>query len=302
MIRLDDLQVFVQTTDCGSFSTAARQLDLSPAFASNAIQRLERELGIRLFIRTTRSLRLSEEGERYLPHARTILAALDNGTQALASGRGEIAGTLRLSAPSDFGRNILLPWLDEFQALHPKLQLHLRTSDRPADLLRQPLDAVVRYGILADSALVAMPLAPGNRRSLCASPAYLSKHGIPATPEALTQHNCLRYVWSEQTFERWSFHLPRGSQTVTVTGNRVSDDADLVRRWALAGHGIVYKSRLDLLPDIRAGRLVELFPAAYGDPAPLNLVCAHRSALTPLLQRLREFLQACCARDARLPD
>jgi DNA-binding transcriptional LysR family regulator len=291
MIRLDDVQVFVQTADAGSFSAAARQMDITPAFASSAVQRLERALAARLFVRSTRSMRLSEDGERYLPHARTALAALDSGNQALARARGKIGGLLRLSAPSDLGRNLLLPWLDVFQQRHPKISFQLRISDRAADLLREPVDAAIRYGALVDSSLVARPLAAHNRRALCAAPSYIERHGLPKTPEDLLKHNCLRYVWGEQIHERWSFHLPRGVRTVSVSGDRISDDADVVRRWAVAGLGLTYKSRIDVSPDLRSGRLVEVFSGSYGEPAPLHVVSAHRSMLTPAVQRLCDFLQ-----------
>jgi DNA-binding transcriptional LysR family regulator len=162
MIRLDDLQVFVQTADAGSFSAAARLIDTTPAMASNAVQRLEKELGTRLFVRSTRSMRLSDDGERYLPHARAMLASLAGGSQALAEARGEIAGPLRLSLPSDLGRNVLVPWLDEFQTRHPRLSLQLWISDRAADLLRHPIDAAIRYGALDDSGDVAADIAAGR--------------------------------------------------------------------------------------------------------------------------------------------
>ena len=294
MIRLDDLDIFVQAAEAGSFSAAARQLAIAPGQASAAVMRLEQALGARLFVRSTRSLRLSEDGERYLPHARAMLLAQSKGQQALAQARGELTGPLRLSAPSDFGRNVLLPWLDEFQHRHPGLSLHLRISDRAADLLRQPLDAALRYGELSDSGLVALPLAPGNRRALCASPAWLARHGPLAGPQDLRRHNCLRFVWSEQVHERWHFCGPDGDVTVAVRGNRVSDDADVVRRWALAGEGLVYKSRLDLMEDLVAGRLMELLPPDVGEPAPLNLVCADRARLTPALLMLRDHLRERC--------
>lgn len=277
-MRLDDLRVFVQTADAGSFSLAARQLDIAPAYASGAVMRLERAIGTRLFVHNTRHLRLSEAGERYLP-------------RALALGQDEIAGPLRLSAPSDFGRNILLPWLDDFQQRYPRVSVQLSISDRAADLVRQPPDAAIRYGELMDSSLVAQPLATDLRRALCAAPAYLARFGTPDSPQALRQHNCLRYFWGDTTYEHWRFHLARETQTVVVSGDRTSDDTELVRRWAVAGHGRVYKSRLDLLPDIRAGRLREIFPAGYGEPAPLQLVCAHRSLLTPAIQQLLVFLR-----------
>lgn len=291
MLRFDDIQVFLQAVDSGGFSAAARQLNITPALASRAIQRMEESLGVRLFLRSTRSMQLSEDGRRYLPHARATLQAITSGRLALAEAQDEISGTLRLSVPSDIGRNVLLPWLDAFQARHPKISFQLRVSDRPADLLRLPLDAAIRYGVPPDSNLIAQSLAPDNRRALCASPAYLERCGIPRTPDDLRKHNCLRYVWGTQVHERWSFHTPRGLQWVTVTGDRVSDDADVVRRWAVAGFGLVYKSRIDVSPDLHAGRLIQLFPSAYGEAAPLNLVIAHRSLLTPAVQRLHEFLK-----------
>src|ERR1700731_2325209 len=126
MIRLDDLQVFVRAADVGGFSAAARELDIAPALASSAVQRLERGLGIRLFVRSTGSMRLSEDGERYLPHARAALAAITNGHAALVERRADIAGPLRLSLPSDLGRNVLQSWVDDFRTMHPRISIQLR--------------------------------------------------------------------------------------------------------------------------------------------------------------------------------
>jgi DNA-binding transcriptional LysR family regulator len=294
MIRLDDVQIFVHTVDFGSFSEAARQLNIAPGHASASVQRLEKALDARLFTRSTRNMQLSEAGERYLPYARAMVGAREQGEQALANDRCALSGPLRLSAPSDFGRNLLLPWLDDFQRQHPGLSLHLKMSDRAADLIRQPLDAAVRYGTLPDSSLLAMKLVDNNRRALCAAPSYIKRHGAPTKVDDLRRHNCLRYVWSEQIHERWRFTLPGGDRSVAVTGNRISDDADAVRRWAIAGEGLVYKSRLDLIDDLKAGRLVELFPPEYCEPAPLHLVCAHRAQLTPAVNELTAFLRERC--------
>ncbi|MBF3017324.1 LysR family transcriptional regulator, partial [Pseudomonas aeruginosa] len=170
MLRYDDLQVFVHTSDSGSLSAAARQLEISPAVASAALKRLENELEVRLFARSTRSLRLTPEGDAFLLHARASLRSLEEGRRLLQGGKDQIAGVLQLSAPSDFGRNLLLPWLDEFQARYPQLSLRLLLGDRVTDLYRQPVDVAIRYGAPADSSLVALPLAPDNRRVLCAAP------------------------------------------------------------------------------------------------------------------------------------
>ncbi len=170
MLRFDDLQLFVRAADLGSLSAAARVMDMSAAVASAALKRIEQQLGARLLARSTRSLRLTAEGEGFLEYARAALSNLDEGRRLLASGQDQVSGILQLSAPSDFGRNLLLPWLDAFQREHPKLTVRLLLGDRIADLFRQPVDIALRYGEPEDSSLIALPIAPHNRRVLCASP------------------------------------------------------------------------------------------------------------------------------------
>jgi DNA-binding transcriptional LysR family regulator len=294
MLRSDDLQVFVLTAELGSLSAAARQLELSPAVASAALKRLERQLGCRLLVRSTRSLRLTDDGEAYLPHARSALQSLLEGRQLLAGGKASISGTLQLSAPSDFGRNVLLPWLDEFQLQHPRLSFRLLLGDRNADLFRQQVDVALRYGLPEDSSLVALTVASANRRVLCASPGYLGVHGAPRSLAELADHNCLRFMLAGRVHERWCFSDGRRQLEQAVSGDRISDDADVVRRWGLAGRGVVYKSWLDIAQDVQAGRLVVLLPELLGEPTPLNLICAHRAHLGERVRLLREHLIERC--------
>jgi DNA-binding transcriptional LysR family regulator len=294
MLRFDDLQLFVRTADAGSLSTAARALDVSPAVASASLKRVERQLQVRLFVRSTRSLRLTPEGEQFLVHARIALQSLEDGRRLLAGGRDDIGGVLQLSAPSDFGRNVLLPWLDEFQQAYPRLSLRLLLSDHMADLYRQPVDIALRYGEPEDSSLVAQPIAPANRRVLCASPGYFAAHGKPLQPEQLGGHNCLMYLLGGRLYERWSFAQGKQEMSVAVRGNRVCDDADVARRWALAGRGIVYKSWLDVAQDVRGGRLEMVLTDWLGEATPLNLICAHRAQLSKPVHLLREFLRERC--------
>lgn len=296
MLRLDDLTVFVRTADRGSLSAAARELEISPALASAAVKRLEAELKLRLFARTTRSLRLTEEGEHYLRHAREALRLLKEGHDTLIQGQETLGGMLKISMPSDLGRNMVVGWLDAFQALYPKVTLQLGISDRVSDMYRQPVDIAIRYGRQEDSSLIAMPLAPENRRVLVASPEYLKQHGKLATLADLTRHNCLRFMLDDVIHDHWSFyHDPHAApETIHVNGNRSADDADVVRRWAVAGLGIAYKSRLDVNPDIRAGRLQVLLPDVLGEPTALHMVFMHRSQITPTVLQLRDFLRAQC--------
>lgn len=294
MLRFDDLQLFVRAAELGSLSAAARVMDLSPAVASAALKRIEQQLGARLLARSTRSLRLTAEGEGFLEHARAALSSLNEGRRLLDRGQDQVSGVLQLSAPSDFGRNVLLPWLDEFQRQHPKLTVRLLLGDRIADLFRHPVDIALRYGEPEDSSLVALPIASGNRRVLCASPDYLARQGEPREVEQLAQHNCLLYMLGSRVHDHWRFHDGKREFGLTVTGNRFSDDADVVRRWALAGVGVAYKSWLDVAGDVQAGRLKVLMPSLRGERAPLNLLCAHRAQLGKPVNLLRDMLKARC--------
>ncbi|MGN8274402.1 LysR family transcriptional regulator [Pseudomonas sp. SMV71] len=302
MLRFDDLQLFVRAADLGSLSAAARVMDLSAAVASAALKRIEQHLGARLLARSTRSLRLTAEGESFLEYARAALSSLDEGRRLLTSGQDQVSGVLQLSAPSDLGRNLLLPWLDEFQREHPGLTVRLLLGDRIADLFKQPVDIALRYGEPEDSSLVALPVAADNRRVLCASPEYLARHGEPRQLEQLAQHNCLLYMLGSRVHDRWCFHDGKREVSLTVSGDRFSDDADVVRRWAVAGAGIAYKSWLDVSTDVLAGRLKILLPHLQCERAPLNLLCAHRAQLSKPINLLREMLQVRCAQlTARFP-
>lgn len=295
MKALRDLDVFHQAADTGNLSEAARRLDLTPAAASAALKRLEEELGVPLFLRSTRRLRLTDEGKLFLDHSRQAVQLLIEGREAALGGSADSRGVLRLSAPSDLGRNALLPWLDEFQAKHPGLQLRLLLSDHLADFYRQPLDLTLRYGKLPDSGFVALSVAAQNRRVLCASPDYLRRHGTPSSPQDLGHHNCLCYMLSEYVHDRWRFLHGEDEITVQVSGNRIADDGDAVRRWAMAGEGIAYKSGLDIALDLAEGRLIRLCPDWQGEPVPLHLVCSDRRRISPMVQELRGFLSLKCA-------
>jgi DNA-binding transcriptional LysR family regulator len=290
MERLEDLQIFVHTADNASLSAAARELDLTPAVASAALKRLETALDTRLLVRSTRSLRLTPEGERYLGFARQALAALAAGKASMAQGKNLIGGNLSLSIPSDLGRHVLMPWLDEFQNRHAQVRLQIRISDRLVDMFRETVDVVIRYGKPADSTLVALPLEVGNQRVLCGAPAYFSRHGKPVVPDDLLAHNCLCFMLGDTMYNDWRFGTGDTAQTISVKGDRISDDAELVHRWAVEGRGLAYKSKLDVLQDLRAGRLVGVLTDYATEPYPLYMLCPHRMMLSPTVNTLKAFL------------
>ncbi|MEN5305516.1 MULTISPECIES: LysR family transcriptional regulator [unclassified Pseudomonas] len=287
MLRFTDLELFVRSSALGSFTAAAHEADLLPGQVAAAIKRLERDLDVRLFARTTRSLRLTAEGELYLPTAQRVLDTLRQGHEQLHGSHSTLRGVLQVSAPSDIGRNLLLPWLSAFRREHPALGLRLFLSDQMADFSRDPVDIAIRYGLNQDANYIALPLAPWNRRVVVASPAYLARHGRPRTPDELQQHDCLLYLQHNRVYDKWQL----GNRTVQVRGPLVSDDADVVRRWALEGEGIVYKSWLDVSTNIAAGELEILLPDHQGEATPVTLVCPHRKQLSPAVTQLHLWLR-----------
>jgi DNA-binding transcriptional LysR family regulator len=296
--RINDLQVFVAAAQSGSFTAAAAQLNMSPVVASAVIKRLEHSVGARLFERSTRSVRLSSAGARYLPHAKDVLEALARGEASVkgdAGAVGLIASPLRLSLPSDLGRNHMVRWIQDFLAAQePSPQLELRISDRLSNLIHEQVEFAVRYGVPEDSGLIASPLAPDNRRVLCASPAYLKAHGLPNTLDDLKGHSCLRYVRGETIYSRWRFQLGDKAVVVDVHGKHIADDAAIVRQWALDGLGIAYKSYLDVAQDLAHGSLVQLMPHIIGELAPLYFYIVSKQHLSAGIRRLTEYLADRC--------
>lgn len=165
------------------------------------------------------------------------------------------------------------------------------------------MDIALRYGEPEDSSLIALPIVPDNRRVLCAAPSYLARHGEPQHVEQLAQHNCLLFMLGNRVHDHWRFHDGKREMSLTVHGDRFSDDADVVRLWALAGVGVAYKSWLDVAADVHAGRLKLLMPELQGELAPLNVLCAHRAQLSKPVNLLCEMLRSRCSELAqRHPD
>lgn len=291
---LQDLETFVATAEQGSLSSAARLLGLSPAVASASLKRLEADLGVALFIRSTRSMRLTLAGERLLARSKTLLDGLREAEDEMRAGHGAIEGQLQISMPSDLGRHLVLPWLNEFQAHYPGVKLRLQLTDRLANIYREPVDIALRFGVQPESSMVALPLLSENRRVLCASPAYLARHGTPASPRELEQHNCLCFMLDETVNDRWRFRKGKEEVEIQVQGDRLADDSEIVKRWALAGIGICYRSRIDVHADLASGRLRLLLPEWEGVNAPLTMLVANRKQVSPAVRVLREFLVGRC--------
>ncbi|QNM96172.1 LysR family transcriptional regulator [Chitinimonas koreensis] len=294
MIALDDLRLLIRIEELGNLSAAARQLGWLPASASAALKRVEGELGARLFERTTRSMRASPAGRHYLAACREALAALEAGAEGLAQDRAALAGTVRIAAPSDLGRTLLRDWLDQLQAAHPQLRVTVRLGDQLSDLLRDDVDFALRYGQLADSALLRRPLA-NVRRLVVGAPAYFARRGRPASPAELADHNCLVLLRGDAAIDGWTLLADGRETVVNVAGDRQSDDGALLRDWALAGHGLCYKSWFDVAGDVAAGRLEAALPAASAPEVSLQLVSLARRHRPRRLEACADFLAERCA-------
>jgi DNA-binding transcriptional LysR family regulator len=206
------------------------------------------------------------------------------------AGGDAIEGQLQISMPSDLGRHVVLPWLNAFQARHPGVTLRLQLTDRVADIYREPVDIALRFGKPRASGMVALPLLERNHRVLCAAPAYLARHGVPASPRDLAAHNCLCFMVDETVNNRWRFKKGDEALEVTVHGDRVADDSEIVRRWALDGLGLCYRSRIDVQADLARGALRTVCADWEGNNQPLYMVLADRRQVSPAVRTLREFL------------
>lgn len=292
---LQDLELFLRVAETGNMSEAARQLNVTNAAVSAGIKRLELGLGVSLLERTTRSLHLSAAGESLIPYVQHALAALGDAESELRNLQTAVVGEISIGLPSDVGRHLLLGILDEFQRQHPRVSLRLNFSDMMQDLYREGLDLVIRYGELRDSSLIARKLCD-NRRLLAAAPAYIESMPELNTLEDLAHHNCLYFFRNDRPYNHWLFYRDNELVEIPIQGNRNANDGEIVRRWGVAGHGIIYKSHLDLRDDLAQGRLVTLLNGKYeGQSTPLYAVYKERKyqpfRLTALLAHLEKHLQ-----------
>lgn len=203
MFRLEDLAIFVRIAALGSFSDAAREAGILPSQVSIAMKRLESELSVCLFIRSTRSVRLTTEGMLWLPYARQILDSINTGLQKIQTPQEEISGLLKIAAPSDLGRNVLLPILDNFCKLYPALRIQLLVSDKLVDIFKDPVDVAFRYGAITNPSYVALPVAPDNRRVLVASPTWVAQNGIIKHHSELPMAKTLSLYLHGHLNEKW---------------------------------------------------------------------------------------------------
>ncbi|AYG65296.1 MULTISPECIES: LysR family transcriptional regulator [unclassified Rhizobium] len=286
MTNLGDLEIFASVVATGSMSLTGRALGFSPAVISKRIKRLEDRLGTRLLQRTTRQISLTEAGQGFYDRVLAILAGLEEAEAYIAGRSSQMHGTLKISAPTSFGRLHIAPHLKSFMQAHPELAINLVLSDEFVDIVGGGFDLAIRIAELTDSSLVARRLAP-VRRVLCASPAYIDTHGTPEDIEDLRRHICL----PAHNHDPWRLDGPQGSLTFRPEGRLITNSSEVVREAVIAGLGIALRSTWDVGPELRSGRLVQVLPAYEGSHnVTLSAVYPSRQFLPAKVRVFIDFL------------
>jgi DNA-binding transcriptional LysR family regulator len=287
MDTFKQVESFVSVAGRGSLSAAARAQGVTPAVIGRRLDALEQRLGVKLLVRTTRSVSLTFEGSAFLEDCQRILNDLANAEASVSLGGVKASGHIRISAPAGFGRLHLAPLMREFLEANPDVSCSLDLTDRLVDLVNEGIDCAVRIGDLADSTLVSIRLAD-NRRVVVASPDYLMRHGAPATPQDLPAHNCL----SLGQQRGWLFYNDRKEVvTVKVGGRLECNDGAVLHEWALAGHGLAWRSLWEVEADLRAGRLVSVLDEFAAPTTGIYAVFPQRKHLALRVRLLIDHLK-----------
>jgi DNA-binding transcriptional LysR family regulator len=274
---------------CGSFSGAARELNLSTPAVSKWLAQMEARLGVQLLNRTTRRVSLTQEGEIYLQHARRILVDIDDMERLVGNAVAAPQGLLRVNATLGFGRSHIAPLISRFAKQHPDVQIELQLTVNPPPLNEDAFDVCIRFGEPPDARVIARQLAP-NRRLLCASPAYLAQHGVPKVPHDLTRHNCIGIRQGSEGYGIWRLSSGKQTETVKVRGNLSTSDGEIAVNWALDGHGILMRAEWDIAKYLRSGRLRPVLEQWHTPPADIYVVYPQRHQLAARVRAFVDFL------------
>ncbi|MGF6777332.1 LysR family transcriptional regulator [Paraburkholderia sp. GAS334] len=269
-MQLDDLKIFVATVDAQNFTAAARKLSLSKQFVSRRVMALEAELGVRLLVRNTRKLAITDLGRELYERARRILTEVEEAAQAMSSQQAEPRGLLRVSAPMSFGMTHLSPLVTQFLKRNDAVRFEVVLSDRSVDVIGEGFDMAIRIGMLADSTLIAQKIAD-LRVVACCSPGYRRRRGEPSSPSQLEKHECLLY--GHQRPVMWEFVTGGARKSFEVAGRLHVNNGELVRDAAVAGLGIAWLPEFIVADALRAGTLVTVLDDF--EPSPFGLFAVY---------------------------
>jgi DNA-binding transcriptional LysR family regulator len=283
---IQDMRIFARVAAVQNLSAVGTELGLTPGTISKRIQALEGELSARLFDRTTRSIRITEEGATFLAHVQRILAEVDAARASVDDRVRNAKGKLRISAPTGLGRRHVAPGLWAFLRAYPEIEVHLDLKDGHVNLQEEGYDVAIRTGRLADSSLISKRLGP-DRQVIAAAPSYLALRGRPMRPEDLDGHSCL--VLGDRA--QWSFARNGVESTVRVCGPLRSNDGEVLCQAALEGNGLIRASELAIMAELVSGRLVQVL-ADYQSAGDMAVWALYPSAkhMLPRMRVLLDFL------------
>ena len=290
MDKLKAFESFVSVATRGSLTAAARAEGVAPAIMGRRLDALEEHLGVKLLVRTTRRISLTNEGSAFLEDCQRLLADVSNAEASVSAGGIQASGHLRITAPAGFGRRHVAPLVPRFRGLHPDVAISLNLSDRVIDLAGEGFDCAVRVGDLPDSSLVSVRIAD-NRRLCVAAPQYLQRRGTPQHPGDLAAHDCLALSSDASQTRGWAFRVPVVGQDARAVvhirpgGPLDCSDGQVLYDWCLAGHGIAWRSSWEVESEIAAGQLVAVLEEFAAPPNGIYVVFPHAKHL-PLRVRL----------------
>ena len=283
---IQDMRIFARAAALQNLSAVGTELGLTPGTISKRIQSLEHELSVRLFDRTTRSIRITEEGAAFLAHVERILSEIEAARASVDDKVTKPKGKLKIAAPACLGRRYVAPALCEFVRAFPEIDVQVDLHDRQVNLQEDGYDVAIRTGALSDSSLIAKRLAP-DRHVIAAAPSYLTRAGCPLVPADLARHQCLLLGETRQ----WSFAKDGVETSVRVNGALRSNNGELLCRAAVDGLGLIRASELEVLCELRSGKLVQVLPD-YEVATNAALWALYPSAkhLLPRMRALLDFL------------
>ena len=296
MDRFLGMQVFVAVGEEQSFAAAARRLGLSPPMVTRTIGALEQQLGVKLLQRTTRIVRLTNAGARYLLDCKRLLSEVDDAEQALSGSQTELRGPLAITASVMFGRLFVAPILLEFLEQHPKVDGRAVLVDRVVDLIEEGLDVGVRIAHLADASFTAIRVG-AVRQVLCASPAYLKRHGVPRTPRDLQEFDAISFAADRET-PVWSFGAGKRAVSVRPRSRLLVNSSEVAMQAAVAGAGLTRVLSYMAAAELKAGRLRVILSDFEPEPIPIHVI--HREG-KHAAARVRAFVDLTVERLRRHP-
>jgi LysR family transcriptional regulator, transcriptional activator for dmlA len=295
-----DLSFFASLVSSGSLSRAAREMNVTTAAVSRRLSQMEQRLKVTLLNRTTRRMSLTAEGETTLKHARSILAQFTDLQRELGASNQEPSGLLRVNATLGFGRSHIAPIVSQFAKQFPQVEVRLQLSADPPPLSEDTFDICIRFGAPPDARVIAKKLAD-NRRILCASPAYLAKHGEPRSPADLAKHQVISIRQGEEAYGtlRLSSTATKSKdkvQTIKTRGLLSTNDGSVAVAWGLAGHGIVLRAEWDVRKHLQSGKLIQVLPKFHAPDADIYAITLPQSHNTARVRKFVDLVQTTLAK------